>query len=335
VHQSSVFFCYKALSEIKFEFKEVSWVTSLIISKNMANGNFTIGVRSQDITVLPDDVATQHDGLRSFIKIFLRLKLKLNEGTKITSFDFINVHATLLLTSNIQLSSTTTPCAIHLFDTEVETGIWVKFYLDDRAIFAAQKHRDGGDLRLRIDLTFTALRKRALPVTGNETLWGIERVENFTGEVQFIVPKSDWVERLLPALGYAGFKLIEIPLTHRLLHEAYDNIISEFNKAESYFNKGDYNACIAHCRNTMDTLKDNLKNFKIESKTAFKWLSEINFVTFTWIDTVNKSLSAIASKTHHGGLKKDFTRKEAESIYLVTLGLMNFVGQASADYSAD
>ncbi|MBL7872097.1 MAG: hypothetical protein JNM78_10825 [Cyclobacteriaceae bacterium] len=304
----------------------------------MANGNFTIGARSQDITVLPEDITTEHDGLRSFIKVFLRLKLKLNEGTKITSFDFINIHTTLLLLNgNIQLSSTTTPCAIKLFDKEVETGIWVKFYMDDRSIFAAQKYRDGGDLKLRIDLTFTALRKKVLNLNDNETLWGIERVENFTGEVQLVVPKSYWVEKLLPALGYPGFKLIEIPLTHLLLNEAYDNIISEFNKAESYFNKGDYNACIAHCRNTMDTLKENLKNLKngIESKTAFNWLQEIDTITLTWIDTVNKSLSAIASKTHHGGLKKDFTRVEAESIYLVTLGLMNFVGQASSDYSAD
>ena len=209
--------------------------------------------------------------------------------------------------------------------------------MDDRSIFAAQKYRDGGDLKLRIDLTFTALRKKVLNLNDNETLWGIERVENLTGEVQLVVPKSYWVEKLLPALGYPGFKLIEIPLTHLLLNEAYDNIISEFNKAESYFNKGDYNACIAHCRNTMDTLKENLKNLKngIESKTAFNWLQEIDTITLTWIDTVNKSLSAIASKTHHGGLKKDFTRVEAESIYLVTLGLMNFVGQASSDYSAD
>src|SRR5690606_37440614 len=126
-----------------------------------------------------------------------------------------------LLNSNIQLSSAGTPCAINLFDREVETGIWLQFYMDDASIFAVQKHRDGGDLSLRIDLVFTALRKEALNLIDNETTWGVERVENFRGHVQFVVPKSYWVEKLLPALGYPGFKLIELSLTHRLLNEAY------------------------------------------------------------------------------------------------------------------
>ncbi len=300
----------------------------------MPNGSFSIGSRMQDINVSLEHVVAEHDGLRSFIKIFLGLKLKLPDGNKNTGFDFLNVQSNLLLlNSNIQLSSSDTPCAINLFDREIETGIWLRFYLDDASIFAVQKYRNGGDLTLRIDFTFTALRKEALNLIDNDITWGVEQVENFRGQVQFVVPKSYWVEKLLPALGYPGFKLIEIPLTHNAIGEDYKDIISEFNQAQDYFNKDDYNKCVAHCRHILDALSRNLNKIKngTASETTFKWLSKIDSTTFTWIDEVDKSLSAISSKTHHIGLKKDFTRKEAESIYLITLGLMNFAGQAARE----
>lgn len=59
----------------------------------------------------------------------------------------------------------------------------------------------------------------------------------------------------------------------------------------------------------------------------FKWLKTVDEATLAWIDAVDKSLSAVTSLTHHPGLKREFNRREAESIYLVTLGLLNFIGQ--------
>lgn len=137
------------------------------------------------------------------------------------------------------------------------------------------------------------------------------------------------MEKILPTLGVLGFKLIEIRLTHQRLQKAYDNIIAEFTAAEKYFNQGDYNKAVAYCRHTRDDLTRNLKKLKdrVESETAFRWLTTIDEATLLWIHTVDKSLTPITSKTHHSGLKKDFTCREAESIYLVTLGLLNFVGQ--------
>ena len=64
---------------------------------------------------------------------------------------------------------------------------------------------------------------------------------------------------------------------------------------------------------------------QVASQAAFKWLENIDTATFNWIDELNKSNAALTSKTHHSGNKRDFTRQEAESIYLVILGLLNFV----------
>lgn len=85
----------------------------------------------------------------------------------------------------------------------------------------------------------------------------------------------------------------------------------------------------------MDHLSRNLIKIKnsAESESMFKWLSKIDESTFTWIDDVNRALTSIGSKPHHIGLKREFTRYEAESIYLITLGLMNFIGHCANEHS--
>jgi hypothetical protein len=146
--------------------------------------------------------------------------------------------------------------------------------------------------------------------------------------IHFSIPRSVWVEKLLPQLGYKAFKLIEIPLSHTSLSEAYDDIITEFTKAEMYYKQQDYNKCVSHCRHTMDALTRNLKKIKetVPSESMFKWLKDIDTSTLTWIDDLNKANNAITSKTHHSGQTRDFTKAEADSIYLVTLGLLNLLG---------
>ncbi|MBI5539666.1 MAG: hypothetical protein HY951_06375 [Bacteroidia bacterium] len=148
-----------------------------------------------------------------------------------------------------------------------------------------------------------------------------------TVNLYFSIPKSHWVEKILPNLGYQSLKLIEIPLTHKTLKEAYGDIIFEFNKAEGYFNQKDYNKCVAHCRCTLDALTRNLIKIRKQeaSETAFKWLKSIDTATYKWIDELNKANTALSGKTHHAGQKRDFSRQEAESIYLVILGLLNFI----------
>lgn len=195
--------------------------------------------------------------------------------------------------------------------------------------------RNGSDLKLNIKFVFVALRKSKLQGLGLNDAWSQDGCINAQGEIQFIIPRSYWIEKVLPGLGLPGFNLVEIPLSHKLLVEAYDDIINEFNSAETYFRQGDYTKCIGHCRHAMDHLSRNLIKIKknVDSESRFKWLSKIDESTFTWIDDVNKALTSIGSKPHHIGLKREFSRYEAESIYLITMGLMNFVGHCANEYS--
>lgn len=298
--------------------------------------SFQIGTLVQDGFVKLENVQTTTDGLRAFMTIYLDFQLrKSRDADNTTAINFFSIQANLLLLhGNVLLSTTTQPCSFKLFEEDVDTGASLRFMLDDAAIFAIQKFRNGEDVHLKIEYTVSALVKDAFEPIDKTIVWSAENVRYFQGQTQFIIPKSNWSEKLIRGLGHPGFKLIEIPLKHNIIKEAYSDIIDEFNQAQDYYKKGDNNKCVQHCRGALDKLNSSLKDLKnsAKSKSRLGWLEKIDEATRTWIDTMNLSTFAITSGPHHAGLKKEFTRVEAESIYLVTLGLMNFVGQASVDY---
>ena len=289
--------------------------------------------RSQDIKIVPDnlqEVNGSYDGLRSSLNIFLHLKLR--RPSPDTEFDILYINAKLKLNnSNTHLSDTIIPFGESAPRDDYETGAHCKFILDDKALNIIENKRNG-DVVFVIELIPVIIIKQIKILTNGDKLVESMRTNTLDKIIfQFSIPKSHWVEKILKNLGLPGFKLIEIPLSHSNLSEAYDNIISEFNKAEYYFSLHDYNKCISHCRGTMDALTRSLKAIKAntDSKSSFKWFNTVDTATLSWIDEMNKSTSAISSITHHSDSNKEFSRHEAHSIYLITLGLMNFIGHTN------
>ncbi|MCC7303491.1 MAG: hypothetical protein IT233_12700 [Bacteroidia bacterium] len=243
--------------------------------------------------------------------------------------DITSINAKLKLgTPDVLLSERHVPFGYFIQQREEwERGELFKFLLDDRAIAKIEKHRKG-DIRFHIELQIVASLMTEFHFSDQRMIRGGDGSIVDSCNLQFSIPRSIWIEKILPDLGHQSFRLVEIPLGHKQLKEAYSDIIFEFNKAEDYFNQTDYNKCVAHCRNTLDALTRNLKKIKERkpSESSFKWLEGIDKATFSWIDELNKTNSAISSKSHHSGQKKEFTRHEAESIYLVILGLLNLIG---------
>lgn len=286
--------------------------------------SFSILSKVQDLYVKPENINGSFDGLRSFLNVYVDITNRLPTGA--TEMGVYSATARLkLLQHNILLSEAHADIGNYfLYRQEQDTGAWFNFILDEKAIHAIEKYRNG-DIMFGIDLSFLiSVRHQDLYPNG-----GIMKGTPHT--LQFNISRSDWVEKILPKLGLHTFKLIEVPLSHRKLHEAYDYIIAEFQQAEKYFNIPDYNKCVAHCRHTLDALTRNLRKIKEtgDSETKFQWLKKIDAATIAWIDELNKAHTALTSKTHHSGLKTEFTRQETESIYLVTLGLLNYVGHLS------
>ncbi|MFI5163004.1 MAG: hypothetical protein ACHQHN_17115 [Sphingobacteriales bacterium] len=283
---------------------------------------FDIFSKRQSVSIQAESVFGSHDELHAYLHVPVNFTFRTAENT---GFDMLPVNAQLFFQQPLQLlSETIGPWGTSVYSRESGASFILKFRIDQRGMHFMEKSR-AGDIGMFAELNIHVLLHRS---SG-----GPAGIQSQGVKVDFSLPRSVWVEKLLPQFGYRNLKLIEIPLSHDVLKEAYDDIVSEFNKAEHYFTLQDYNKCVAHCRNTMDTLTRHLKLIKdiTKSQTAFKWIQAVGKDTLTWIDQLNKATQSITSKAHHAGQKTDFKRYEAESIYLIVLGLLNHVGHSAED----
>lgn len=295
----------------------------------MNESHFTILSTTQKIRVSPSDLYPSYDGLQATLGI--PVNFTLNPPNRDNSFDLVSLEAKLrLIDPTVQISQTVIQPAFSSRPNTWEGGKMLNFIISEKAIHLIEKNRKG-ELHFGIEFTLLILvRKNYQPSIdlyfSAHDFWTTD-ISNVT----FYVPRSVWIEKILPKFGYRNLKLFEIPLSHNLLKEAYGDIIFEFDKAEQYFNAHDYNKCVAHCRNTLDALHRNLLKIKKQEKveTSFNWMETISTETLKWVTEIDKANFSLASKSHHVGHKKDFKRFEAEAIYLIVLGLLNYVGNVN------
>lgn len=292
----------------------------------MNEASFTISSVSQSVKIDPVHIFGSHDALYAYLNVPVNFTLRNLSEDK--AFDLLPVNGQLSFQQPAQfLSETIAPWGTSAMGRESNPGYVLKFKLEEQALHFIEKNRKA-DLQMLLEFNIHTLIKSTFKNPTGGRSFSSDFLHSETTKLNFQIPRSVWVEKILPELGYRNLKLIEIPLSHDHLKEAYQDIILEFNKAEHYFNMHDYNKCVAHCRHTLDALTRNLRSIKNESKseTGFKWLQTVSTETFTWLDKLNQSTSALTSKTHHSGQTVDFSRHEAESIYLILLGLLNYIG---------
>lgn len=296
----------------------------------MNKSDFTIFTLCQDLMVDSTQVFATNDALNSFL--YIPVKFKFRQPSLETHYDIDTITANLY-TNNTFIASTTeyTRFSIDMRSKkeEKDESQTFKFRITNPAINFIEKHRDG-DAKFRIEFRGILKVKTLFNFKKNG---GIVEMKSLFDQMELRsdmyidIPQSQWVKKILHDLNYNSFLLIEVPLNHKYIKEAFSGIKSEFVKAEKYFKDHQYYECVGACRKTMDKLKENLLNFKegIGSKSKYKWLTEINEHTRNWIESISRSNSSITSKPHHAG-DHNFLRQEAESVYLVTLGLMNYIG---------
>ncbi|MBW4888480.1 hypothetical protein KXQ82_02085 [Mucilaginibacter sp. HMF5004] len=292
----------------------------------MSEASFNIGTKLQSVKITPTNINGSNDNLNAYLIVPIQFILRPEkEGY---GFDIPSISTKLKLQSTGQfLSETFLQTDMSVGRNGTDRTFSPLFLLNENALQHIEKSRSG-DLLFSVEITIQSYLKY-IPDVGNGVKFYVPTSIQ-VDKIQILVniPRSEWIDKLLPSLGYRNLRLIELPIFHPNITEAYEGIIKEFNLAEKYFNTHDYNKCVGHCRNAMDKLTNSLKAIKeqTKSKTAYNWLKDVNSETMTWIDNVNRATSTITSKSHHAGQDVDFKRYEAESIYMVVLGILHYIG---------
>lgn len=125
-----------------------------------------------------------------------------------------------------------------------KTQFRLEIPLDLFTVARIEQMRDG-DLR-------AALNFRSMFAIHLSNALGVEKFEAARVEpLVFTIPKSHWVDKLLPQLGYGKIELIEVRIPDGIRGQGLPEAVKEIRQARSYLLDGDWEKAVGHCRNTL------------------------------------------------------------------------------------
>lgn len=73
-------------------------------------------------------------------------------------------------------------------------------------------------------------------------------------ELRFTIPKSEWIEKVLPGLGYGGLELLEIRMSNRAVAQQLPQAVEEIKQAQQHFLDADWERAVQRCRNAIELI---------------------------------------------------------------------------------
>ncbi len=194
-----------------------------------------------------------------------------------------------------------------------------------------------GDVSLKFDFTFEFAKH--YPVARKEPYSPIEKFETSFFSMTVIIPRSDWVDKVLPGLGYGKIYLVEVPVPQRAIGEIIANTLKEFQQAQQQMLLGDYNKILGHLRNTLELLSDAVeyKGTPRDGKTNPSFADKIDYLLTVLpgaptgfrrdnLARMCKDLYGFTSPPEHPS-PPHFTRDDAEMTMLITIAVLSYMGK--------
>lgn len=191
-----------------------------------------------------------------------------------------------------------------------------------------------GNLRLMVECSLQLGRYEPVSLAGQ----GNQRVDKYfmtevitgsNGQINFEIEQSRWVNKILHSWKLNNTSIIELPSYTKVIPDEYKISRDELDEALRYFNNGDYDKTVSHCRSALEPFKRKMDELKqhIKSNHEFEWMKDISEATETWLDTILRKTFHFTAKTHHAPSIGHFDRADAQIITMVTTAIIGYVGK--------
>jgi hypothetical protein len=217
---------------------------------------------------------------------------------------------------------------------------YLEFSLDAARIAFLEKVRAGGDLKLKINLTLTVEKLFALhdgPIP-HDAIWGSVNRLDVTWHDEITVPRSSWVSRVLPQIGYGTIHLIELPAIPLAAVENFKAAFESLTQAQEHHKHGLYDEAVAKCRVALEhfferhevTGSDKLT--RLVPKLKSSWETKLGKVTYDWLNGSLAAIKGATNPTHHAP-GPHYDQLEAQVLIAVTIAVVAYA--AKHDLPAD
>jgi len=190
-----------------------------------------------------------------------------------------------------------------------------------------------GDIALKFDFTFEFAKHH--PIPRKQPSSPIEQFETNFFSMTVIVPRSIWIDKVLPGLGYGKIHLVEVPTPEQAIGETIARAVEDFQRAQEQMLQGDYNHVLGYCRDALERLSNARKYGGEKENPSFAdkiddLLAVLpgapTGVRRTHLARLLKDLYGLTSMPEHP-LPPHFTRDDAEMAILNTIAVLSYMGK--------
>lgn len=214
-----------------------------------------------------------------------------------------------------------------VFNNQMES---LEIPLDRARVAALNRARKGGDVVLSLDLKLIIDDLVEVARTKDRfrpSIWGLRDQHEAQGKMQITIPRSDWVQYVLPNMEFEKTHIIELPAVPIEASKENKAAFDALQQAQKLESQGFYKEAVAQCRIALEPFwefvesTDGTGTVTKVPKLKTSWETRLGQHTYDWL---NKALGCVKQGTnpshHHTAVV--FGQLEAQILLMVATALM-------------
>lgn len=215
----------------------------------------------------------------------------------------------------------------------------LEFPLSQAWINLLERHRNGGDLRLRLRLMLETEQLHAVAEIPNdpypaELAWAFVQLHRQSLDEEFTVLRSTWVEYVLPQIGYGKVHLIEMPAVPLEEIQELADSYAALQQAQALHRIGHYDDAVGKCRVAMDKFfqmvdgpeTDEQGRPKRIPKLKAKWEIKLGRATHQWLDAAMIAVKDATNKPHHSP-NAHYDQFQSQMLQMIVATLISYAAR--------
>lgn len=204
--------------------------------------------------------------------------------------------------------------------------------LDQLRLSRIEQHRKGGDVNLRLDCELVADEMEEvgnLKNVANRAVWGLKAHHRLHSQFHVVIPRSVWVEQVLPQTGFGQIHILELPKISIERCEGRKEAFRALQQAQKLEREGLYDETVGACRKALEPFFEHVD--KIDEKGATKkvpvltasWETRLGKATYDWLNASLLTLKGPTNRAVHN-TSTTFGQLEAQMLLLVATAVISY-----------
>ncbi len=222
----------------------------------------------------------------------------------------------------------------HEFRDSKDNWVPVAIPLDRVRLATLENQRNGGDMKLTFDFELSVdelVVLKRLNLGYNSVVWGLKDHHSISANhIQIVIPRSNWINQVLPATGYGKIHIIELPAipieSSSQLRAAHSALL----QAQEMYNQGFYDDTVGKCRLALEPFFEVNEAKKMILKTS--WETRLGKATYNWLNEASIALKQPTNRPHHSPAMY-FNRLAAQMLLAVTTAVVVLCGASATPES--